>query len=83
MSTPTSSPSRAPRKRVAPRVIVAFVLGAIIAVLAVINLDKVGVDLIFGTVRMPLILVIAVSVLIGALLGATVTAAGTAKRKHR
>ena len=79
MSTPPRA-SRKPRKKVAPRVIVAFVLGALIAILAVINLDRVGLDLIFGTVRTPLIIVIAISVLIGALLGAVV--AGTAATKR-
>ena len=82
MSTPTTArPKRqTTKKKVAPRVILAFVLGALIAVLAVINLDKVALDLIFGTVRTPLILIIAISVLVGALLGAV--AAGTAAAKR-
>jgi uncharacterized integral membrane protein len=46
-----------------------LVLGAVGAAFAVLNLDEVAVNWIVGTWRTPLIIVIAVSVLVGALLG--------------
>jgi uncharacterized integral membrane protein len=46
-----------------------LVLGALGAAFALLNLDEVAVNWIVGTWRTPLIIVIAVSVLVGAMLG--------------
>ena len=52
------------------RMIGAFAFGGIAVLFAVLNLDDVAVSWIIGTWETPLIVVIAVSVLIGAALGA-------------
>jgi uncharacterized integral membrane protein len=53
------------------RTVGAFALGALAVVFAVMNLDEVDVSWIIGTWETPLIVVIAVSVLIGAGIGWT------------
>ena len=57
------------RKRLSPRSIVAIVLAALLVLLAVLNLEKVSVDLAVRSVHMPLILLIALSGGIGFLVG--------------
>jgi uncharacterized integral membrane protein len=70
---------KSPAKRDS-RAIAAALLGALVAVFAVLNLDKVDVNWALGTWRTPLILVIAVSVAAGFVLG-WFFARGRAKRK--
>jgi uncharacterized integral membrane protein len=58
-----------PEQRSRARMIAAFVLGGIAVLFAVLNLDDVEVHWIVATWTTPLIVVIAVSVLVGAGLG--------------
>jgi uncharacterized integral membrane protein len=51
------------------RVVLAAALAAIVAVFAVLNLDQIPVDLVFGTERVPLIIIIAASALLGLAIG--------------
>ena len=60
-------PAKSRRERTSQ--IVTFVLGALVALFAVLNLDEVDVNWIVGTWRTPLIVVIAVSLLLGSGLG--------------
>ncbi|WP_407269562.1 lipopolysaccharide assembly LapA domain-containing protein [Radiobacillus sp. PE A8.2] len=53
-------------------IILAFIFALIVAVFAVINVDPVKVDYLFGTGDAPLILVIIISVLMGGLITASV-----------
>ena len=65
--------SRKPARRDRKRLIGAFVLGGLAVLFAVLNLDDVEVSWIIGTWETPLIVVIAVSILIGAAIGAMLT----------
>jgi putative membrane protein len=72
----TTEPGSKPRRRRGSllakenrRLLYGLVLGALVALFAVLNLDKVKVDWIVGSFRTPLIIVIAVSFLLGALAG--------------
>ncbi len=68
MSHSTPDPSTAPppaRRREQTRTAVAVILAVAITVFAVLNLDRVQVNWILGTWSTPLILVIAVSFLLG------------------
>ena len=76
MSTEDRAPQGSPRggarqrsrtERV--RLIVAFALGALAVVFAVLNLDEVNVHWIVGVWRTPLIVVILVCLLLGTLIG--------------
>jgi uncharacterized integral membrane protein len=58
-----------PARRERARTIAAFVLGALAVLFAVFNLDDVEVQWIVATWTTPLIVVIAVSVIVGALMG--------------
>jgi uncharacterized integral membrane protein len=58
-----------PEQRSRARTIAAFALGGIAVLFAVLNLDDVEVHWIVGTWTTPLIVVIAVSLLVGAGLG--------------
>ena len=51
------------------RLVIGLLLGALVAVFAVLNLDEVEVNWILGTWSTPLIIVIAVSMVVGAGLG--------------
>jgi uncharacterized integral membrane protein len=62
-----SAPEKTRRQRA--RVVASFVLAGVGVVFAVLNLDEVEVNWIVGTWDTPLIIVIAISVLIGAALG--------------
>jgi putative membrane protein len=64
--TPATRPEDKPDRAASSRTIAAAVLGAIAAVFAVINLDDVEVDWLVGSWQTPLIVVIALSMLIGA-----------------
>jgi uncharacterized integral membrane protein len=64
---PSQQEERRPaRRRERARLTAAAVLGALVVAFAVVNLSNVKVDWIVGSAHSPLILVIAVSVLIGA-----------------
>lgn len=52
-----------------PRQIVALVLLGLLILLAILNFDDVSVDLLFGSVTMPLFVLIAVAGLVGFLIG--------------
>lgn len=58
-----------PTRRERTRTIAAFTLGGLAVLFAVVNLDDVEVQWIVATWTTPLIVVIAVSVLVGALMG--------------
>ncbi len=62
-----TSPERRTNKELA-RNVVAGVLGVYIVVFAVLNLDDVQVDWVFGSGRAPLIIVIVISLLVGIVL---------------
>ena len=68
--TTQNVPHRAPARRDQVKLIVAGVLGAMIVVFAVLNVDTVSVDWLFTTAETPLIVVIIVSFLAGGLVGA-------------
>jgi uncharacterized integral membrane protein len=64
--TPAQRPEDKPDKRATTRMAVAAVVGGIAAVFAVINLDDVEVNWLIGSWQTPLILVIVLSMLLGA-----------------
>ena len=64
--TPAKRPEDKPDKSATTRMAAAAVLGGIAAVFAVINLDDVEVNGLVGSWQTPLILVIEVSMLLGA-----------------
>ena len=64
------------------RLLYGLVIGAIAAVFAVLNLDKVEVNWIFGTAETPLIIVIAASFLLGAAAG-WIASAGRRRAKRK
>ena len=68
---PARSRERAPERsrRQQARLVVGLVLGGLGVAFAFLNLDEVSVNWIVGTWDTPLIVVIAVSVLVGAALG--------------
>jgi uncharacterized integral membrane protein len=61
------------RPRMSSRHVVALVLIGLLVVVAVLNLDDVSVDLIAGSVEMPLIVIIAIAGGLGFLAGWLVT----------
>jgi len=63
---PARRPGDKPEKAANTRLVAAGILGVLAAVFAVINLDKVEVDWLVGSWQTPLIVVIAVSMLLGA-----------------
>lgn len=71
------SPERGRRERA--RLIGALVLGGLGAAFALLNLDEVEVNWIVGSFSTPLIIVVAVSVLVGAALGLLVGRRGTSR----
>jgi uncharacterized integral membrane protein len=64
--TPAKRPEDKPDKTAGGRVAAAAVLGGIATIFAVVNLDDVKVDWVVGSWQTPLIVVIAVSMLLGA-----------------
>jgi uncharacterized integral membrane protein len=66
--TPAKRPEDKPDRTAGTRMAAAAVLGGIAAVFAVINLDDVEVDWLVGSWQTPLIVVIAISMLLGAAL---------------
>jgi uncharacterized integral membrane protein len=85
--TASGTASRAPAAKQRPalvrkenrRLLLGLLVGALVAVFAVLNLDEVEVNWIFGTAQTPLIIVIAVTFILGALTG---WIAGAARRRH-
>lgn len=79
----SSSPSQhasdgaTPRKERSRQIAIA-ILAAVALVFAILNFEDVRVDLLFGTVTMPLVIVIAFCLLIGGLIGSF-----TARRRRR
>jgi uncharacterized integral membrane protein len=62
------------------RLLYGLIVGALTAAFAIVNLDQVQVNWVLGTGQTPLILVIAVSFVLGALAG---WIAGASRRKAR
>jgi len=65
------------------RLAVALVAGALIAVFAVLNTDEVEVNWIIGTAKTPLIIVIVVSLAVGAALGYFLARRGAKRKRSR
>jgi uncharacterized integral membrane protein len=63
----TTQPAKRSRREQA-RSVSLIALGVLFALFAVLNLEKVSVDWIIGSTRTPLIIVIAVSLLVGVVL---------------
>ena len=66
-----SAPERSKRERA--RLVMVAAVGALAALFAVFNLDQVEVNWLIGTWETPLIVVIALSIVLGAALGYLVT----------
>jgi uncharacterized integral membrane protein len=66
---PARTPGREPERRQRARLVASVALAGLGVVFAVLNLDEVEVNWIVGTWDTPLIIVIAISVLVGAALG--------------
>ena len=66
--TPARRPEDKPDRAGNTRVAAAAILGGVAALIAVFNLDKVEVDWVVGSWQTPLIVVIALSMLLGAAL---------------
>ena len=64
------------------RTVAGLSIGALVAVFAVLNLDEVQVNWIVGTVSTPLIVVIAITFLLGTVIG-WIAHAARGKRKRR
>jgi putative membrane protein len=79
--TPATRPADKPARRSDARVAGAAIVGAIAAVFAVINLDDVEVNWLVGSWQTPLILVIVISMLLGAGLDRLLVRRAR-KRKH-
>jgi uncharacterized integral membrane protein len=86
-SEPTSEPARAARtdveRRRQQRVIAAVVIGAIVAVFAVINLNDVKVHWLVTTDQTPLIVVIVLAFLLGMVADRLLLARAKRKREPR
>jgi uncharacterized integral membrane protein len=68
MSTSTPTTEGRPPKREVARTAAMVILAVLITLFAVLNLDSVKVDWIFGSGHAPLIIVIVVSLLVGILI---------------
>jgi uncharacterized integral membrane protein len=66
--TPAKRPGDEPEKTARTRLAAASILGGVAAVFAFVNLDKVKVDWVVDSWQTPLIVVIVLSMLLGALL---------------
>jgi uncharacterized integral membrane protein len=69
-SSPQPSARSERSKKERARLLAVAILSALAAIFALVNLDDVKVDLIFGSATMPLIIVIVACLLIGAAIGA-------------
>jgi uncharacterized integral membrane protein len=81
--TPAKRPGDKPDRAASTRMAAAAVLGGIAAVFAVINLDKVRVDWLVGSWQTPLILVIVLSMLLGAALDRVLVRRARKRRRSR
>jgi uncharacterized integral membrane protein len=81
--TPAKRPEDKPDRAANTRMAAAAVLGGIAAVFAVINLDKVKVDWLVGSWQTPLILVIVLSMLLGAGLDRMLVRRARKRRRSR
>ncbi|HST43515.1 MAG TPA: LapA family protein [Conexibacter sp.] len=73
MASPAQDPdgtATARSKRDRARLIAVAILAAIAGLFAIVNLEQVKVDLIFGSAKLPLIIVIVLCLLIGVAIGA-------------
>jgi uncharacterized integral membrane protein len=66
--TPAKRPGDKPEKTAKTRLAAATILGGVGAVFAFVNLEKVSVDWVVGSAQTPLIVVIVLSMLLGALI---------------
>ena len=80
--TPAKRPEDKPDRAAHTRVAAAAILGGVAALFAVFNLDKVKVDWVVGSWQTPLIVVIVLSMLLGAALD-RVLVRRARKRKRR
>jgi uncharacterized integral membrane protein len=64
-------------------ILIGLVFAVIIAIFAVVNVDEVPVNYVFGEAQWPLILVILISALLGVLLSATVSIIRTYALKRK
>ena len=80
--TPAKRPEDKPDRGASTRVAAAAILGGVAALIAVFNLDKVKVDWVVGSWQTPLIVVIVLSMLLGAALD-RVLVRRARKRKRR
>ena len=71
------------RPRISGRQVVALVLIGLLVVVAVLNLDDVSVDLIAGSVEMPLVALIAITAGIGFLVGWLLSRRRERRRERR
>jgi uncharacterized integral membrane protein len=81
--TPAKRPEDKPDRAATTRKAAPAVLGGIAAVFAVINLDKVKVDWLVGSWQTPLILVIVLSMLLGAGLDRVLARRARKRRRSR
>jgi uncharacterized integral membrane protein len=80
MSEPAKTPERDRARRERARAVALVALAVLITLFAVLNVEDVKVDWIFGTSSTPLIVVIVVSLVVGILL--THFAEARARRRH-
>jgi uncharacterized integral membrane protein len=80
MSNAHEPEAAARSKRENTRRVAIAILAAVALLFAVLNFDDVKVDLLFGSVTMPLVIVIAGCLLIGGLIGAYVGRRGRRER---
>ncbi len=82
---PGQSQPKTPRRgrREQGRTVVLLILAVLITLFAVLNIDRVRVHFILGSGEVPLIIVIAVSLLVGVLLGAAGSRRGGKGREDK
>jgi len=76
----TAAPERGPARKDRSKLVAAAILGGVATLFAVLNLDEVDVNWIFGTWSTPLVLVIAISFALG-LAGGHLLAGRRARRR--
>jgi uncharacterized integral membrane protein len=81
--TPRTEPGASPQRREGLRVGIAVALGALIVAFAALNTDEVEVNWILGTWSTPLIVVIAVSTLVGAGIDRAVTLLAARRKRSK
>jgi uncharacterized integral membrane protein len=81
--TPAKRPGDKPEKSATARLAAATILGGVAAVFAFVNVDKVAVDWVIGSWKTPLIVVIVLSMLLGALLDRALVHRARRRRNNR